>query len=110
MLSLGGRLVYPKTAESARGGPIEYTVTYDVAVSKAGEVIDLRATESSFNREIDEQTADQLLRTSEQMVRQLVSFRPHSEDYRISVVLSFDADTGPSLRSESRIRPLGDGE
>lgn len=106
MIGLGGRLQYPKVAETARGGPIEYTVTFDVLVNKAGEVLDMTVTSSSFNREVDQQTVDQLLRTSELMVRGLVNFKPHTSDYRVSVVLSFDTKNGPMLKSDTRIRPL----
>ena len=106
MIGLGGRLVYPKAAETARGGPIEYTVTFEVLVSKAGEVLDMAVASSSFNREVDQSTIDQLLRTSELMVKGVVNFKPHTHDYRVSVVLSFDAEHGPSLKADSRIRPI----
>ena len=110
MIGLGGRLVYPKAAETARGGPIEYTVTFEVLVSKAGQVIDMTVASSSFDREVEQSTTDQLLRTSDLMVRGIVSFKPHTHDYRVSVVLAFDAEHGPSLRADSRIRPIEDNE
>ena len=108
MIGLGGRLVYPKVAETARGGPIEYTVTFDVLVGKSGEVLEMTVASSSFNREVDQSTVDQLMRTSELMVRGIVNFKPHTNDYRVSVVLSFDAEQGPSLKSDTRIRPIED--
>jgi len=108
MLGLGGRLVYPKAAETARGGPIEYSVTFEVLVSKTGVVIEISVLNSWFDRDLDERTAADLIKTSELMMRSLLIFGPYTSDYRMTVTLSFDAEKGPTLTPESRIRPVSD--
>lgn len=108
MLGLGGRLVYPKAAETARGGPIEYSVTYEILVSQTGTVLDLVVVDSWFDRDLDQRTTNDLLRTAELMIRGLLTFGPYTSDYRMTVVLTFDSQRGPSLSPESRIRPISD--
>lgn len=108
MLGIGGRLVYPKAAETARGGPIEYSVSYEVLVSASGQVNDLTVVSQWFDRDLDERTKQDLLRTAELMVRGLITFGAYTSDYRMTVQLSFDAESGPALKPESRIRPIGD--
>ncbi len=108
MFGLGGRLVYPKTAESARGGPIEYSVTFDVLVSQTGTLLDITVTDSWFDRDLDEYTTSDLLRTAELMMQRLLTFTPYKSDYWVTVVLTFDAKEGPSVKSEAAIRPVSD--
>lgn len=108
MLGIGGRLVYPKAAETARGGPIEYSVTYEVLVSTSGQVLDLTVASQWFDRDLDERTKQDLLRTAELMMRGLITFGAYTSNYRMTVELSFDAESGPALRPESRIRPVSD--